>query len=606
MAKKLNYDNRNFRDYRESLLDFIRENYPEIADAITDSSVGEMLVSLNAAIGDTLSNAVDHNFNETQLQSVQERKNILALARNFGYKQTGKRSAITLVDFIVNVPVDGDTYDESYLPIIRPGTQVLGGGRTFEVTEEIDFSSNFSARGVGNRTIEPIPAADGSIESYDILKREILTEGQTLIYSQVVNSNNYKPFFELVIPEARYNVVSIEQVIVKDGVNFSTNPSISEFTSQANRWYEVDSLAEQRVFIEDGNSDVDGVKNGKWIQTDNKFVVEYNNNGNPVLTFGNGNVDPDLASQIGNSQFINLLNNSALGNTPPINSTIFVRYRIGGGVESNVGPDILTALGNVDMFVNGSDPQKVAEVRNSLRANNPIPAYGGSNEPTVEEIRKYISWRYSSHNRAVTVRDYIDQALRMPPKFGTPFRVNAKEDSNKVKLYTLYLDQNNKLINESTDAQKNNIANWLSYFRMINDYVEITDGKIFNLEFLIRVQIDRSYNKADIIAQIVSEVQDYMNIQNRFMGDNLYLGKLRARLNCDNIEGLLNVVDIRVFNKVGQGGVNDYSRDEVPQAFVDESTKEIKLIEQTIFGATEGMFEVKFPERDIKIAVAQA
>ena len=62
-----------------------------------------------------------------------------------------------------------------------------------------------------------------------------------------------------------------------------------------------------------------------------------------------------------------------------------------------------------------------------------------------------------------------------------------------------------------------------------------------------------------------------------------------------------DVVDLRVYNKVGQG---KYSSNEVSQPYVDDATREIDLLgEYTLFGDPVGMFEVKFPTSDIKVRV---
>jgi hypothetical protein len=140
-SKKINYFARNFADVRTELVNFIKLYYPEVFSDFNDASVGMMLLELNAAVGDMLSNHTDRMFNETFLDYAQERKNVLAIARTLGLKVPGLRPSITLVDYSVVVPVYGDTWDIRYAPTIRYGSQVLGGGQVFENLEDIDFSS---------------------------------------------------------------------------------------------------------------------------------------------------------------------------------------------------------------------------------------------------------------------------------------------------------------------------------------------------------------------------------------------------------------------------------------------------------------------------------
>jgi len=64
---------------------------------------------------------------------------------------------------------------------------------------------------------------------------------------------------------------------------------------------------------------------------------------------------------------------------------------------------------------------------------------------------------------------------------------------------------------------------------------------------------------------------------------------------------VLNVVDLKFYNKVGDG---KYSVNEISQPIVDNITREIDLLGQyTIFGEPTGMFEVKFPNKDISCRV---
>ena len=114
MAKKIDYNARNFAQVRTELVGFIKQYYPEIFSDFNDASVGMMLLELNAAVGDMLSFHTDRMFNETQINYAQERSSLLELARTFGLNIPGKRPSITIVDWSVTVPVKGDTFDISY------------------------------------------------------------------------------------------------------------------------------------------------------------------------------------------------------------------------------------------------------------------------------------------------------------------------------------------------------------------------------------------------------------------------------------------------------------------------------------------------------------
>ena len=137
MAKKIDYNARNFSEVRGQLIEFIKQYYPDTFSDFNDASVGMMLLELNDAVGDMLSFNTDRMFNETQINYAQERSSVLELARTFGLNVPGKRPSITLVDWTVtNIPVKGDTFDESYAPRIIKGSQATGAGKVFELLEQ--------------------------------------------------------------------------------------------------------------------------------------------------------------------------------------------------------------------------------------------------------------------------------------------------------------------------------------------------------------------------------------------------------------------------------------------------------------------------------------
>ena len=264
VTKKIDYNARNFADVRQQLISFIQQYYPEIFSDFNDASVGMMLLDLNAAVGDMLSFHTDRMFNETQISYAQEKSSLLELARTFGLNIPGKRPSITIVDWVANnIPVNGSTFDIQYAPKILKGGQATGAGKVFELLEDCDFASPFTTGGIPNRQILP-QIVDGVIQNYSIKKREIVVNGFTKIYKRIINNEDYKPFLEVILPES--NVLSIENIITKEGTNFTSLPTPTEFANFDLNWYEVPALAQAEIYTEDDNkvSDKDGVSVGKW------------------------------------------------------------------------------------------------------------------------------------------------------------------------------------------------------------------------------------------------------------------------------------------------------------------------------------------------------
>ena len=230
-----------------------------------------MLLELNAAVGDMLSYNTDRMLNETQLDYAQERKNVLAISRTLGLKIPGLRPSVTLVDYAVTIPPRGDTWDIRYSPVIRYGSQVIGGGQVFENIEDIDFSSPYTTGGVPNRLILPNIDSNGTLTDYTIVKRELVVNGLSKTFKKTIAKNESVPFLEVFLPDL--NVLSVESAITLEGTNYSTLPTLDQFIDPDLRWYEVDSLAEDKVFIEDSTRETDNpaVKPGKYVSTTKRF-----------------------------------------------------------------------------------------------------------------------------------------------------------------------------------------------------------------------------------------------------------------------------------------------------------------------------------------------
>jgi hypothetical protein len=606
MPKKLNYYSRNFADFRTELINFVRQYYPDIFSDFNDSSIGTMLIELNAGVADVLSFHTDRMFQETQIDYAQERRSLLALARTYGLKIPNKRPSITIIDWSCTVPVLGDTFDVNYAPLIRRGSQGVGAGRTFEAIEDVDFSSPYSSGGIPNRLIIPNLDTNGNILNYTLVKREIAINGITKIYRYDVSAQDSRPFFELFLPDN--DVLNVEQVISLQGTSYNATPTLNQFLNFNDRWFEVQALAENKIFIEDTTkvSDRAGVKPGRWINITRKFITEFTDKGFCKLIFGSGTIDttslvsfctPSIAQQI--TQIGDFINTNALGEVLKPNTTLFVKYRIGGGASTNLGPNTITTVGFVDVSVTGPNNAINQTVKNSIKVNNPIPALGGADPLDIEQIRALIRYNFTAQNRCVTIKDYKSRILLMPGEYGVPYRTNVVEEQNKIVVSLLTLGTDGKLSNQSTNTLKENIAEYLADYRMLNDFVVLKDGKIYNLKFEIDLYIDSAYSKSEIVTNVVSTVYTYLNIINHDMGENIYLGQLIENIN--NIAGVLNVIDIRVFNKVGGG---QYSLNEVSQPLKNSTTREIDLLgEFTLFADPDSMFEIKYPERDIAVRI---
>jgi len=600
--RQISYTTRDFAALRVELQNYVRTYYPELIQDFNDASVFSVFLDLNAAIGDNLNFHIDRSIQETVLQYAQQKSSVYNIARTYGLKIPGQRPSVALVDFSITVPAFGDKEDERYLGTLVRGSQVIGAGIVFENVEDIDFASPYNSQGFPNRLKIPNFNSNGVLVNYTITKREVVVNGITKVFKRVITPNDVRPFFELFLPEK--NVLGINSVLLKDGTQFTNVPTTAEFLGITNRWFEVDALAEDRVFVEDPTkvSDQPGIKVGRYIQTQNRFISEFTSEGFKKMTFGGGtNTAQDALDQFTTlGTTLNLqkyTNNFSLGSALRANSTLFVQYRVGGGLATNLGTNVINQVGTVSFFVNGPSENINNSVVNSLRCTNVTAAIGGAGQPTIDEVRNYVSFNFSAQKRAVTVQDYESLIRNMPAQFGAPAKVSITENDNKILIQILSYDTQGRLTNIVSNTLRQNIANYLSNYRMMNDYISIFSAEVIDLSLDVSIVLDAAQNSGQVISAVIDKIANYFNPQIRELGQNVYLSELRS--NIQNTNGVLTVASIDVFNEVG----GQYSSAETSMEYSDPVTKQIGPVDDTIFAQPNQVYQVRFPTKDIRVSV---
>lgn len=602
MSKKISYTERDFEGIRNELLNYTKQYYPELIQNFNDASVFSVLMDLNAAVADNLHFHMDRSIQETVLQYAQQRSSIYNIARTYGLKIPGYNPSVAVVNISITVPPFGDGEDSRYLGILRAGSEFNGGGNSFETVEDIDFSTQYNSQGFVNRTKIPIFDSGNKITSYVITKQEVVVNGSTKVFKKVINTYDVVPFFNFFLPEK--NVLSITSIIQKDGTTYPSIPSYSDFVNSKDKWYEVDSLAEDSIFIEDFTKPIDnaGIKVGKYIKTQNRFITEYTPEGFLKVQFGGGTTTPEeqLINFTNSGIKLNIndyQNNIGLGLTVKPNTTLFVQYRVGGGLSTNVGVGVINQIGNIDLSINGPSQSINTNVSQSLSITNVTAAIGGSDPPNTEEVRNMVTFNFSAQKRAVTINDYKSIIDTMPGKFGSPAKVAITESDNKIIIQILSYDDNNKLTQVSSNNLKNNLATYLSNYRMINDYISIDVAKVIDLEFEIYVVIESDRNQGQIIIEIINSIQNFMSPKNRELGQNINVSEIRKLI--QNVAGVSSLSEIKIFNKVG----GEYSSSETSQRYLNKETREIELIDDVIFAEPNQIYQIRLDNKDIKVRI---
>ena len=627
MEKKISYLNRTYADYKEALIAMSEKYYPDLSTSFNDASIAAWQIDVAADIADNLSYHIDRVYQETNIDSAQERASLYAIARNNGVKIPGPKGAMAEMRITVMLPVSANTPNYGVAPIIKRGTRFASASQQFELLTDVDFASQFDENGVSNRTVIPSLNTNGIITGYTVSKLAVVTAGETRVYRQVIHTSDIQPFMEILLPVEK--VMNVESVIVVNGTGQTVSPSYGTFYSSgcnnATRFYEVDNLAQNWVWTEkvgtNGKAEVYqyaysglvtyAVTKGEWKPIQHKFITEYTDKGYLKIIFGagteegNANIESD-ASPFGKWQMSRILNNSNLGVLPSPESTVFVLYRIGGGRVSNVPKGAINRVSFLNADFRGSKSNAETIIK-SLKVENTTPSVSGKDMPTEKEIKYLIKYHNAAQQRCVTVKDYIDRILMLPPKYGTPFRVGVTEENNKIMVYLLGIDSEGQLDTSLPVTLIKNIEDYLSAYRMINDYIEIKSGRIINLSFEADLIVDKNYNKADVLRSAINTIKDYMDVNKHLMGEEIYVGDLQKEIG--KIDGVINLISLKVFNETG----SDYSKSTVSQEVIPAEEEEgdgryevdLEATDGILYNEGDTMMEIKYPEKDIRIRIKE-
>ena len=658
MNKKISYLARSFDDIKSELLNFSKKYYPELSDNFNDASVGAWMLDMVSAVGDDLAYHTDRMYQETNINSANSRSSILNNARMNGIKIPGAKSSLCEVELSCTVGVENNSPKVDELPVLKMGGTVGNSSYTFELTEDVNFAEQFNKDGFSNRKIVPTRDNNGIITGYTVTKNTIVVGGQSKIYKKVILDDDLKPFMEIVLPEQ--NIMSVESIIFKETSNFVNDPQMYEFFVDDEefkvknedittyRYFEVDSLSDQYRFGtemsdnsniekypplqescitygEEANSDMTvNIRNyyqGKWKPIVQKFITEYTDNNYLKIIFGCATdivETPINASKYAENIMSKMVNNKMLGILPKAGWTMYVLYRVGGGVETNLAQGAINKLLNVDIVFNeGSNLSASGKtsVIKSLSVYNPTTSMAGKDAPSTEELKYLVKYAIPTQDRCVTLKDYKAKVLQIPPKYGCPFRCNAMEENNKIIIPMLGLNYNGKLDSILPEILVDNVKEWLSNYKNLTDYIEMRSGKIYNLGFDIDVFVDKNYTTPDVIASIINKVYDYMDVNKRDMGDDVFIGDLEREIN--NLDGVIGLIGMRIYTIYGgiyndkcplpiKTNESDCCKTDVVEFGVSGGTAEqldIDAVDGVLVSDYDSMFEIKNKESDIRVRV---
>ena len=599
-SRNRSFLNKDFVDFRSSLLDYAKTYFPDRIQDFSEASLGGLLLDLAAYIGDVNSFYLDHQFRELDPELAVERSNIENLARNAGVKITGTAPSVVDVSFAFVIPAEqvGSTYrpKQISLPIVRQNSTVISDGEIiFSLVNDLDFSEK-DTLGELKATVEVNEFnSDGTPNNYLLTRKGSCVSGDRSAESFDVPDDSV-PFRTITL--SRSNVSEI--LDVRD--------------SSGNIYYEVDSLTQDTVFkavvnIDDDNKLVEDKV--AVMPAPYRFTKETSSSTRiTTIRFGSGNagtLDGDLVPDPSElalplygkrvfSRFTvdpnNLLKTKTLGISPR-NTTITVQYRAGGGISHNVSARSINTLAGLVLDFSGSPPASEAiTIRASISLTNDQPAAGGSNAPTLEEIRSLISSARNLQNRVVTKQDLLARIYTMPANFGRVFRAGVSANSRNplaTELYIVGRDARGNLA-ISPDSLKKNLSVYLDEFRLVSDAIDILDAKIVNIGVDFEIAVDPNFEAEAVISKVIDKIITYTNIENFQIGAAIAVSQLQNLV--FTTPGVVSVISVSIRNITGMSENRTYS------SFVYNIP--VHTRKGLVIPPSGGIFEVKFPTFDIR------
>ena len=600
LSKDVSYLNRDFDSFRQQLVNYARINYSNQINDFSQAGLGGAFMDIAAYVGDVMSFYLDHQFNELNLETAIEDKNIERLVRLAGVKDTPKSPAIAYVNISVVIPAifsDGKYQpDSSLLPIIKGGTVFSSiTGVNFQLFDDVDFSILTDDGFLDSKVTILSQNSDGSPASFSLVKEGVCTSG-TLVNETHVIDSKFIPFRKIKLRKSNVS----EVVFVKD--------------SDQNEYYEVDNLTQDIVYkrVLNNFSDKNLVRERIELSpASRRFVKEYNRQtGKTSVRFGSGKADvfdddviPDpsefaLPLYGDRSTFNNLnidpnsfLETQTLG-VSPRDTIITVAYRSGGGVEHNVAASTITTVKSLILeFKSTPTPQSIVKIRSSVTVTNPNPAGGGENEPTIDEIRQIAINNRNSQNRIVTRQDLLARIYTLPNNFGRVFRAAVVDNPNNplsARLFIISRDSNKKLI-ISPDTLKENLSTYLNQYRLISESIDILDAPVANIGIDYSIVTEKGYNYQLVLNQINGDLAQYFNVVNFQINQPIVVADISNMIL--NVEGVLSLLELKVLGYSGTVGSNSYS----DYTWISSEN----LSRGMYFPPPGGIFEIKYPGDNI-------
>ena len=598
--RDIKYVAREFSDYKQELVEFAKNYFPDSYNNFSPTSPGMMFIEMAAYVGDILSFYQDTQLQETFLQYAKEPSNLYSMAYMMGYRP--KVTNVSEVELTVshNVGANPSTNSPNWNQALTVNanatvTSTSKGRSNFFIENKVDFNYSSSY----DPTDVVISQITGGIPSEFTLTKKVKAFSGTV-----------KSIAQTYAAAEKFTTITIEDANIVGILDITDNSE-----DEVNRWYEVPFLGQDSVFVPQTNisSDVDKVPNTILLQkVPKRFITRFNSKGQLIVQFGAGTVQgddntftPDPTNVgMGTLQGLSTLDKAfdpsnflytGTYGLAPSNRTLTIRYIVGGGIAANVPANTLTGY---NATVTAVDNQ----YESTLNFNNVQAATGGKDGDTIEEIRQNTLRSFSEQKRTVTLQDYTVRALSLDPKFGTIAKAFVTHDelsstksstdsiidSNPLALSMYVLAYNNdKHLITATKTLKDNLKTYMAYYMPLTDALNIKDAFVVNIGVNFDILVRPNFNSRDVLLNCNSTLQDFFSITKWNINQPVNVSNLYSIL--DRVPGVQTVSKVEVVNKQG-GNYSEYAYD------IEGATRN-----NVVYPSYDTMiFELKYPNQDIK------
>ena len=197
-------------------------------------------------------------------------------------------------------------------------------------------------------------------------------------------------------------------------------------------------------------------------ESDTEFVVEVEADGTATLRFGD----------------------DTNGKAPVAETSFVASFRLGNGTAGNVGPNSLVFLSAADARIQA--------------CTNPLPAQGGTDPETNDQIRRRAPQAFLTQDRAITMADYE-----------TITQSNPQVDSAVASLrwtgawYTVFIAAEPKGGGNLTSVLQQTLKKTVERFRLAGQDLKLESPDYVSLEIELTVCVDPSYFQSDVQNSLV-------------------------------------------------------------------------------------------------------